>query len=228
MSEGNLPFYTPSKTCQIQNLSTIYEKVFGRTSTGTFVEVGGYDGESFSNTSCLADVGWSGLYVEPVPAFAQQCSFRHKNNNVLVAQRAISQEPGKITLHVGGTLTTTKKGHVEAYNEIDWAKGHHHGQQIEVRCDRLDTIMTKAQTPKNFDLLVVDVEGSEPEVFRSFDLDVWQPRMMIVELEDEHQSFQTYIDIVNPIKELRAKIVSSGYKELYKDQINTIFIRTVS
>ena len=225
MSAGNLPFYTPSKTCQIQNLSTIYEKVFGRISTGTFVEVGGYDGESFSNTSCLADVGWSGLYVEPVPAFAQQCSLRHKNNNVLVAQRAIAQEPGKITLHVGGTLTTTKKGHVEAYNEIDWAKGHHHGQQIEVRCDRLDTIMTKAQTPKNFELLVVDVEGSEPEVFESFSLEEWKPKMLIVELEDEHHSFQTYEHIVEPIVKLRKKILDAGYNEYYKDEINTVFVR---
>lgn len=220
--------YMLSKTCQIPNLSQVYSTVFGKRQDGTFVEVGGYDGESFSNTSGLADCGWTGLYVEPVPGFAQLCSQRHAKNKVLVAQRAIAETPGNATLYVGGSLTTLKKGHVDAYGEIDWAKGHHQGETIQVRCDRLDTIMEKARVPKKFDLLVVDVEGFEPEVFRSFDLDVWQPRMMIVELEDGHQSFQSYADIVNPIKELRAKILNSGYKELYKDQINTIFVRTVS
>ena len=47
-------------------------------SKGTFVEIGAYDGESFSNTSFLADLGWNGLYVEPVPKFAALCRARHR------------------------------------------------------------------------------------------------------------------------------------------------------
>ena len=49
--------YSLSKSCQIKNLSNIYEKLFGPNKLdGYFVEVGAYDGESFSNTSGLAEL----------------------------------------------------------------------------------------------------------------------------------------------------------------------------
>ena len=45
---------------------------------------------------------------------------------------------------------------------------------------RLDTLMEKLEVPKGFDVLVVDVEGKEPEVFQTFnwmngnqDVDCW-------------------------------------------------------
>lgn len=217
--------YKLSPSCQIPNLANMYQVLFKNKLDGVFVEVGGYDGESFSNTSGLADAGWQGLYIEPVPFFAEQCGNRHYNNNVMVAQRAIGPSAGRVTLHVGGTLTTLKEGHVQAYEEIDWAKGHHRGQKIQVKVDRLDSILKKACINPGFDLLVVDVEGSEPEVFESFDLDVWAPKVMIVELEDEHHSFQEYEDIIEPIKKLRKKILDSGYKEFFRDEINTMFVR---
>jgi hypothetical protein len=49
--------------------------------------------------------------------------------------------------------------------------------------------------------------------------------MMLVELEDEHESFQKYQDHVEVHKTLRDKIHSHGYVEIYKDHINTIFVR---
>jgi hypothetical protein len=56
-------FYTLSATCQIQNLSWIYEMFFAHKKDGTFVEVGAFDGDYASNTSCLADMGWRGHYI---------------------------------------------------------------------------------------------------------------------------------------------------------------------
>ena len=52
--------YTLSLTCQIPDLDKIYTKYFGEDTDRIFVEVGAFDGESVSNTSCLADAGWKG------------------------------------------------------------------------------------------------------------------------------------------------------------------------
>lgn len=55
--------YPMAATCQIpffNSLSDLYTFVFGYRTDGLFVEVGAYDGESFSNTSGLADIGWKG------------------------------------------------------------------------------------------------------------------------------------------------------------------------
>ena len=75
--------------CQIPNLDKIYYKYFGEISTGFFVEVGAFDGESVSNTSFLADSGWKGIYIEPILDYYIQCSNRHQKNNVIVSNLSV-------------------------------------------------------------------------------------------------------------------------------------------
>lgn len=216
--------YNIVSTCQIENLSEIYEKYFGYPSKGYFVEVGAYDGEFASNTSCLADHGWEGLYIEPIYDHYLKCMKRHDKNNVTVANVAIGLEESEKIIYYGDTLTTLDKTQVSRYSEIDWAK---HIKFSETVCDqmRLDTLMEKLDVPKEFDILVVDVEGKESEVFQSFEIDEWKPKMLIVELEDEHPSFQKYETLINEIKNLRKYISSKGYIEIFKDHINTVFVR---
>lgn len=216
--------YNISKTCQINNLNEIYLKYFGYPSSGYFVEVGAYDGESFSNTSCLSDQGWNGLYVEPIYEFYLRCLKRHDKNDVIVANVAIGLEEKEVKIYQGDTLTTLNEAQVGRYNEIDWSK---HISFSETTCDqmRLDSLMEKLEVPKNFDILVVDVEGKESEVFKTFELDEWTPKMLIVELEDEHESFQKYPELIIEIKELRNFIHKKGYVEIYKDHINTVFVK---
>jgi FkbM family methyltransferase len=216
--------YNIPKTCQIENLNEIYEKYFGYPSKGYFVEVGAYDGEFASNTSCLADHGWQGLYIEPIHDQYLKCTKRHDKNDVTVANVAIGLDEGEKKIYSGDTLSTLDKNQVNRYSKIDWAK---HIKFSETVCQqmRLDNLMKKIGVPKEFDVLVVDVEGKESEVFQTFDLTEWKPKLLIVELEDEHPSFKNYKKLINEIKSLRKSILDNGYVEIFKDYINTVFIR---
>lgn len=217
--------YQVSKTCQIKTLPAIYEQLFGPSKTdGHFVEVGAYDGESFSNTSGLADMGWNGLYIEPIKDLASKCASRHARNKVLVANLAVGPEEKIVEIYYGHTLTTLKQEQVEMYEQIDWAKGHHQGQKFQVKQIPLDKVLKKSSVPVGFDLLVVDVEGYEFEVFKSFDLTHWKPRVMIVEIEDNHPSFQKFPGFVQECRALRDHIKNHGYEEYYVDEINTVFV----
>src|SRR6266849_5987581 len=101
-------FYVPSPSCQIPTLAFLYELFFGRRNDGRFVEVGAYDGYSFSNTSCLAAVGWSGLYVEAVPRFAEECRTRYAGNDrIAVVNAAVGDRPGALDVVVGGPYSTS-------------------------------------------------------------------------------------------------------------------------
>ena len=217
--------YNITKDCQIENLNEIYQKYFGYPSKGYFVEVGAYDGEFVSNTSFLADHGWNGLYIEPIYEFYLKCLKRHDKNDVIVANVAIGLEEGEKIIYRGDTLTTLDEEQMNRYKEIEWAQ---HISFKEEVCDqmRLDALMEKMEVPKNFDLLVVDVEGKESEVFQTFDLSDWNPKMIIVELEDEHPSFQKYSNFVSDVKNLRNTIEQFGYIEIYKNQWNTVFVRS--
>ena len=217
--------YNVSKTCQIPNLAKIYTNYFGSSNNRYFVEVGAYDGEFVSNTSCLSDNGWNGIYIEPIYEFYLKCKNRHSNNEkVKVINCAVGMEEGEKIIFCGETLTTMDHNHVDVYGKIEWSKNI---KFEEKKCKqmRLDNLLLSNNFPTNFDLLVVDVEGKEREVFESFDLNYWKPKMMIIELVDDHPSFQQYKNIVNNCIDLRNYICNNFYKEIYRDHINTVFVR---
>jgi hypothetical protein len=105
MTKGTSPV---SISCQIPNLRDRYESLGLNPHIGYFVEVGAFDGESFSNTSFLADQGWSGLYVEPVPAFCAQIKLRHlfNLNRVSIDSSAMAETSGISDLHLMDALST--------------------------------------------------------------------------------------------------------------------------
>lgn len=214
--------YKLSSTCQIPNLAEIYTQYFGLFSNNrVFVEVGAYDGESVSNTSGLADSGWKGYYIEPVHSSYIKCLERHHQNNVVVANVSIGQEEGTQTIYTNSILSSLDENHAE----LGISKFNYPQYQKDICYQlKMDNFLKCYNVPNNFDLLVVDVEGREHEVFYSFDIQKWKPKMMIVELVDDHQYFQDNSQIVSKVKELRQFIVSNHYKEVYRDDINTIFI----
>lgn len=214
-----------SPSCQIPNLMHFYSKYFGN-KIGTFVEVGAFDGESFSNTSVLADLGWKGFYIEPVHEFAVRCQLRHKNNqNISVSNIAISDQIEIIEIAVGGVLSTASSDTREAYKNIDWAKNlPFDTKKREVQSYPLDYFLKEKNILDPFELLVIDVEGHEEKVFNGFSLSQWLPKMIIVELNDYHPSFNSFPLLQASSARVRNLILNSGYMQAYCDEINSIFV----
>ena len=224
--------YNISKTCQIPHLNEIYQKHFGYPSKGMFIEVGAYDGETFSNTSCLADIGWEGIYIEPVESSFIKCKQRHENNNVKVIQCLVGSEKIDKTLYVGkedevswgSAITTSNSEHLEIYKTKIPNFSKINFSEIVVSQIRLDTLLDMNNVDPNFDLLVVDVEGSEFDVYDSFDLNYWKPKMMIVEIEEKHQCFNENDNYLNNCIKMRKDFNDLGYCEIWNDPTNTVFL----
>ncbi len=212
-----------SPTCQIPYLGWIYELYFGPKNDGVFVEIGAFDGWSFSNTSCLASAGWSGHYVEAVQEFAALCRERYAGNpHIKVHECAIGAKHGAIEIVVGGSLSSSDKATVDEYKTVEWAAASfNEPRTITVDQTTLDDLLPQNGVEPGFDVLVVDVEGYEAEVFAGFDIDWWRPSMLIVELTDAHP------DLVSSRRshaQLMRDILGHGYCVAFKDCINTIFV----
>jgi hypothetical protein len=69
--------------------------------------------------------------------------------------------------------------------------------------------------------LVVDVEGYESAVFAGFSLNRWLPKMLIVELADTHPDLSL---MASSDAQLSSEIQATGYRIVYKDAINTVFV----
>lgn len=218
-------FYPVSGTCQVPRLGDIYELFWGEKSDGVFVEVGAFDGEYASNTSCLADIGWKGLYIEPIASHFEECVARHaKNASTKVIHTGIASISGDKEIHSLGPLSTLDKCSYENLNNMEWSKKYASCKDTEVvSLMRLEDVLVKENIVPGFDLLVVDVEGYEVDVFKSFSLNEWKPSMMIVELHDVSPNYK---QLHNDLRELYSSILACDYVVIYKDFTNTIFVKS--
>lgn len=221
MAHGQSPI---SPSCQVPDLRQRYRDLGLDQRAGFFVEIGGFDGEAFSNTSFLADQGWSGLYVEPVPVYAARIKVRHLFNRIAVETAAIAEQVGILRLHDMGPLSTALDQVHEAYRTIEWSRPWtERAQPVEVRAETLATVLQRHRVPHDLQLMVIDVEGGEVPVVTALLESPWRPRVLIVELCDRHPDFSRSPDLQDAHAALRERLLQSGYREAYSDHINTIF-----
>lgn len=214
-----------SSSCQIpdirEKLSTL--GLAGR--TGTFVEVGAFDGDSFSNTSFLADQGWTGLYIEPIPKYYRLTRVRHVLNRVNCENCGIAPNRGTAVISMMGALSTMNSGTVEAYKTIAWARAEQQSmREVVIKTRPISEVLSRNRIPPDFDLMVIDVEGAEEPIVKDLLNTEWRPRVLIVELCDVHPDFRDKHELVESHARVRGMLLDSGYFENYVDQINTIFL----
>lgn len=224
--------YTKSRSCQIANLPELLKEHIGFKTNGTFIEIGAFDGESWSNTSTLADLGWRGTYVEPIPEYATVCTRRHTPNPpISVLQVAVGADRRKITLSKGRQITTGDPDFLELYNRADWARGYHTGDTVEVQQITLEDVfrLSKITTPRECDILVIDVEGMEWEVLRNFPITKYLPKMVIIELEDNHPSIALLPEeqqerVRNRFRQIRSYFNDAKYRLVHSDNVNSVYV----
>ena len=213
-------FYPMSPSCQIKDLAAHFENLLGRKTDGVFVELGGYDGQSYSNTAGLADIGWRGIYVEPVQEYAERCRHRHPGRNITVMEYCVGRTEEMVD------FTLSKWEFVSSAHPII----HEHilaeqpeAEVIKVHQKTVNQILSEAAIAPGFDLLIIDVEGNELEALMGFDLKQYQPKVMIVELFDHNVGH----NLGKLHAETRRYIMGQGYRPYLIEEHNTIFVPNV-
>jgi FkbM family methyltransferase len=172
--------------------------------TGVFVDVGAGDGERGSNTLYFEQLGWHGLCVEPDP----------RNQRPLRERRRCLVE----TCAVAPTSGTTTFGMYTP--KPSWSGLRRHGadyQQIDVTCATLDDLLRRSHIDQ-IDLISIDVEGTELEVWDSFDADQYRPAIVIIEYDDR--------DASRCRTAIRARLGRAAYHPIHQTPANLILQRT--
>ena len=150
--------YPLANTCQVPffaSLSDVYTFVFGYKPEGLFLEIGAYDGESFSNTSGLADMGWHGHYIEPIPMYADAARMRHAGNDgrVIVHTTCVGEIDGEtIELSAAGPFSSAVADEIQsvatsrlntALSALGWSHGGIESEKIKAVSVSLNTFCKK-------------------------------------------------------------------------------------
>ena len=158
---------------------------------GFFVEAGGNDGYTQSNTYALERRhGWSGILIEPVPELARACALERPRSTVVRAALVARDFPdSEVRLHFGGLMSLVVGARP---GDAEWAAAAHAvGQeepahQFVAPARTLSSILDEVGAPE-IDLLSLDVEGYEPQALAGIDFDRHAPRFVLVEMRDiEH------------------------------------------
>lgn len=136
---------------------------------GTFVDIGGYDGVTASNTLFLESRrGWTGLLVEPVPAQLKKAEAARTCPCLGVAVAPSEGEADFIEISDGYTQMS---GLADTYNEklLDTVRknSRHKENLLRVQTKTLSGILTEAglQHP---DFISLDIEGAEIACLQNF------------------------------------------------------------
>lgn len=213
-------FYRIEPSCQIPGLEGIYQGIFGRIKDGSFVEVGAFDGRTYSNTYGLTEIGWKGLYIEPMPELYERCLGNHKNHpNIRTIQALISNVNGLYeTIYTSGELNTTSLDELAAINV------NPNSSKI-MRTNTLDDVLYdydgRSEVYQKIDLLVIDVEGAELKVLSGayFTLHYRQPTLIIIETHEYHENEKMRFNSFA----IRETLGKHGYRNIYSDAINSIY-----
>jgi len=177
---------------------------------GVFVEAGGNDGYTQSNTYFLEAMrGWTGLLVEPLPDLALECLRNRPCSIVAQAALVAPGHPGaSISMCVSG-LTSTVEG---AFGDTRIREDHQRcglatqelveTPTIEVPTRVLSDLIDEHLGEKEIDLLVLDVEGYELEALSGLDLNRHAPRFACIECRDQKSVAQLLSPRMRPIKVL--------------------------
>jgi FkbM family methyltransferase len=158
-----------------------------RTRRGTFVELGAFDGVSQSNTAWLeGNRGWRGILIEPIPETYELC-VRNRPLATVVNCACVSDEYADRTVEMvySGLMSIIRGARSSDEADEAWVSLGEELQQLDrytctVPARTLTAVLDKHRL-RCVDLLSLDVEGYEIDVFKGFDLERFRPHHILVE-----------------------------------------------
>ena len=135
-----------------------FEKQMGR-----FLDIGAFDGKTFSNTRQLALNGWGGVCVEPCPSVIGALESLYKDNKkIKIIKKGIGKEKGVLPFYdfYGDAIGTFDKKHA-----LLWEKKAKR-KWIELQVPVIAVNDLFEQVGFNFDFINIDTEGWSLEILK--------------------------------------------------------------
>ena len=181
----------------------------GHTVYGSDVNIGADWAKRFgSNTGDLLDLGWSGIYIEPVEEYCDELILSHQDNldRLKIINMGCSNLVEKRMLYYGDTFIHRNR-EVEIDPKYKWL-----GRTVQ--CKPTSIILSENNCPKHIDIMSIDVEGYEHRVLLGLDYNIHQPKIIVVEINQ--------VDCDRIFRLLKEKCGS--YILIQKDELNAAFV----
>jgi FkbM family methyltransferase len=142
--------------------------------TGFFVEVGANEPDEFSQTWHLEQRGWRGVLVEPQASCCERLRQQRRNSVVFQVACSAPEKAGEAVFHVSNASAfSSLERHVDDPSVV-------YERSERVKVVTLDQILEGLGNPE-IDFVSIDVEGTELDVLRGFNLARYRPTLILLE-----------------------------------------------
>jgi FkbM family methyltransferase len=175
---------------------------------GVCIEIGAVDGHYLSNTLHFELSGWDCLCIEPIPQYFEKLKqTRKKCLNYAIS----SDEKDKVKFNlitIGHNLSSISGLDLD-YRLIETHKKLGLNPiigEIEVQSKRLDWCIENYFNHEKIDFISIDTEGSELDVLKSFDVNKYNIRLLVIENNYNDSDIENYLNNLGWIKDKRIEV----------------------
>ena len=153
-----------------------------------FIDIGGFDPKALSNTRCLVEMGWSGVYVEPSPKCMANFVMEYGDNpKIQLVEKAIAMDDGTMEFWEsnGDAVSTFDLKHKDKWSSFVKF------DPIQVQTVTMGDFIEEHGEGTKF--LSLDVESMNYMLFLQIPPDFWDEIHMCVIEHDGHHAEMTRI-----------------------------------
>lgn len=180
---------------------------------GRALDIGAFDGKTFSNTLALIEKGWEAVLVEPSPHSFVSLAQLHKDNpRVKLVHALVDVEPAPLVKfwNTQDAVGTSEQAHYDLW------KGHGGFQEIWVPALSVAALLTAF--PREYTFVNVDTEGSTGRIFDALPLqEMGYPVVCVEHNSKERNPIQQTID--------RHNANGANYRLVLDNSENFIYVR---
>ena len=195
------------------------EHIFNNKKEGVFLDIGAYDGIEGSNSYFFEkELGWKGICFEPIPKLYQRLK---ENRKCISINAAAWKEDTEKTFRLIEGYSEMLSGIVDCYdqkhiNRIEQESREQNQKitDVPVKCLDINKILEQYGM-YHIDFLSIDVEGSEFEILKHLNTDVFEIDYIVCENNYNDTS------IVEMMKD-------KGYKRITRLNIDDVYVKDLS
>jgi len=176
---------------------------------GVCIEIGAVDGIEYSNTYHFETNGWDSLCIEPIPFHYEKL----QKNRKLSLNYAISYGNNDEVSFTSVVLDNNTRSAISSLSIddrlFDQIKGWGFNpikEEIKVTTKRLDWCIENHFNHKKIDFISIDTEGTELDVLKSFDVNQYELKLLVIENNFNDPEIEIYLNDMGWIKDKRIEV----------------------
>lgn len=161
-----------------QNGEDIILNYYLRKKKGLYVDVGCHEPVVLNNTHLFYENGWKGINIDANPEYIEKFNLVRKRDINVCALVGNSNKTEKFYIFDPGTLSTISQKQKRLYLKA----GYKLKKVINIPCVSLSSLLEQNLSNAKIDFFSIDTEGSEMEVLRSNNWELYRPKFVMLEV----------------------------------------------